>query len=429
MRTRYNFNQSIEYCNFDHLPIGIEDKFKTYEPDDCEEFISRKFFLHIMSQYKVPEENQDFLLRGLEEIEQDPILFSFSKFLVKDMCSARNRCDEDFYTNLTPGCMKEYGELYSFLLLLACVEPSLKLMEHRGIPKEHYEMIPHQPLKTQLEKLIKNGDTKVSDFPWDMNFYTCSIFLLDRFFFIPYCFKDNFTMYRNNETRKVIALRHKGEEFRRDGQLNGINEVFDHIGKFTSLWIEKEESITANRINPMGFVESGLTTILKKEWEVALTKGDTLLALHIPSGPGYTPERLKKSMSLAIKFYSRYFPELNIKGFWSESWLYDTRLSLILDNEKSNIIKVQRQLYNYPIFEGDGMLRYEAFGDWKADPEKLELNTSLQKAAAKYIRTGARFNTLSMVFLKEEIDCIEDITYITVKDIEDFKNTVDSHLK
>ena len=428
MNLKLNYKDCIDYCGFDQLPVGIEEKYDTYEPDHSENLINRDFLYGIFEQYHIPKDKKELLLSALEEIEKDSVLFYFTKFLIDDMCSARNRCDEDFYTNLTPGCMKKHGDLYSFLLLLSCVIPSMKLMESRGIPKEYYEKIPHQPIKNQLEKLVKNNDTKVSDFPWDMNFYTCSIFLLDRFFFIPYRFEDDFTMFRNKKTNKVIALRHAGEEFRRDGQRDGINDVFDKSGKFTSVWNENEDTITANRVNPMGFVEKETTTIMKKEWDIALEKGDTLLAFHIPSGPGYTPERVKNSMKIAIDFYQKYFPELPIKGFWSESWLYDTRLSLIL-NENSNIVQVQRQFYNYPILEGDSMLRYEAFGDWKSDPGNIPLKTSLQKAAAEYMKSGKRFNTLSMIVIKEDVDKIGSMPYITNEDMEHFKKIVDSHLQ
>jgi hypothetical protein len=178
----------------------------------------------------------------------------------------------------------------------------------------------------------------------------------------------------------------------------------------------------------MGFVEKETTTISKNEWDTVLEKGDTVLAFHIPSGPGYIPERVKSSMELAIEFYHKYFPELSIKGFWSESWLYDTRLSLVL-NENSNIVQVQRQFYNYPIFEGDNMLRYEAFGDWKSDPDSIPLKTSLQKAAAEYMKSGKRFNTLSMIVLKEEASKMGNMPYITDEDIKQFKETVDSHLQ
>lgn len=428
MNQKLEYNACIDYCKFDQLPKGIEEKYETYEPNNRESLIDRDFLEEIWNQYNVPEDKRELLLSALEEIEKDSVLFYFTKFLVDDMCSARNRCDEDFYTNLTPGCIKKHGDLYSFLLLLSCVVPSIELMESRGIPKEYYEKIPHQPLKNQLEKLIKNNDTKVSDFPWDMNFYTCAIFLLDRFFFIPYRFEDDFTMFRSKKSQRVIALRHAGEEFRRDGQRDGINEVFDKKCKFTSIWDENEDFITANRINPMGFVEKETTTISKNEWDTVLEKGDTVLAFHIPSGPGYTPERVKNSMELAIDFYCKYFPELSIKGFWSESWLYDTRLSLVLE-ESSNIVQVQRQFYNYPIFEGDSMLRYEAFGDWKADPDSILLKTSLQKAAAEYIKSGRRFNTLSMVVLKDEASKMGSMPYITNEDIKQFKEIVDSHLQ
>ncbi|MGO4348803.1 hypothetical protein AB4Z45_25265 [Paenibacillus sp. MCAF9] len=431
MSIRLDFKTAAAYCNFDYLPEGLEDKYKSYEPSNKTILIPRKFLIEIFEQYQLPEHTKQWLVGGIEAIEKDEILFLFTAFLVDDMCSLRNRCDEDFYTNMTPGCMKQYGDLYSFLLLLACVVPSMEMVEKRGIPKPYFENIPHQPLKAQLEKLVAYGDSKVRDFPWDLNFYTCSIFRLDRFLFIPYRFEDPFTMYRHVHTQEVIALRHAGEEFRSDGQRNGINGVFDPGGHFTSKWEENADHIIANRINPMGYVEREATSIAKKEWEPVLQRGDTLLALHIPSGPGYTPERLKHSMSLAIELYGNYFPELAIKGFWSASWLYDTRLSLILDNEKSNIVLVQRQFYNYPTFEGDSMLRYEAFGDREADPVQndVKYTTSLQRAAAAYMKTGARFNTLSMIVLKEEIEQIGNMPYISDADIDQFFNTVDCHLQ
>ncbi len=425
----YEFEECVSYCGYDNLPEGLEKYYDAYENSGESYLIHRAFLEETLERFSVPIDKKQLLLKGIEEIEGDEKLFHFTKFLVWDMCSARNRCDTDNYQALMPSCMKMHKELYPFLLLLACVEPSMSLLQKRGVPKEYYSDIPYRPMKNQFEKLIHTGDVKVSDFPWDMNFYTCSIFHFDRFLFIPYKFGDSFTMFRNYTDGRVIALRDGGEEFRRDGQVNGINEVFDEVGKFSSVWIEDDQSITACRINPMGFVEKTPTTIEKKAWKLALEKGDTLLALHVPSGPGYNPDRLRNSMALAIEFYTKYFPELMIKGFWSESWLYDSRLSLILDNKASNIIQVQRQFYLYPINEGDGMLRYEAFGDWKADPEKIELKSSLQKAAAAYMKSGARFNTMSMIVLKEEVDKVTQMPYITQEDVDNFMTVVDSHLK
>lgn len=426
---QYQFDDIVKYCGFDNLPEGLEAYYELYQESEEQHFLDRDFLTEVFQRFEVPSDKQKLMLDGAAEIENDEKLFHFTKFLVWDMCSARNRCDNDDYKNLTPTGLTTYPELYSFLLLLACVVPSIKKMQERGVPEEYYQKIPYQPMEKQFEKLIKDNDMKVSDFPWDMNFYTCAIVLLDRFLFIPYKFGDALQMFRNSSSNKVIALREAGEEFRRDGQINGINDVFDEAGKFSTIWEEDERSITANSINPMGFVEREPITLEKQEWKVALKKGDTLLALHIPAGAGYNPERLKNSMELALDYYQRYFPELAVKGFWSESWLYDPRLSLVLDSETSNIIKVQRQFFLYPIKEGDGMLRYELYGNWKADPEKVELKTSLQKSAAEYMRTGGRFNTMSMVVLKEDVDRVIQMPYITKEDIDKFMILVDSHRK
>ncbi|XID93027.1 acyltransferase domain-containing protein [Paenibacillaceae bacterium WGS1546] len=377
------YGECIAYCRFDYVPEGLEAKYASFEPDGETALVARGFLNGLLERYELPGQARERIEAALEEIEQDAVLFAFTKFLVNILCAARNRCDSTFYTNMTPGCLKRHGDWYSFLLLLACIEPSAASLERRGVPKMHYENAPHQPLKAQLEKIVASGDPKVHDFPWVMNFYTCAIFLLDRFLFIPHRFESAFSMYRHEQTNEVVALRHGGEAFRADGQLDGMNGVFDPPGRFVSVWEEDEDGITANRINPTGFVEREPIRIAKKTWRPALRQGDSLLALHIPSGPGYTPERLRASMAMALEFYGTYFPELPVKGFWSESWLYDARLSLSLDPDKSHIVQVQRQLYNYPIFDGDGMLRYELFGDRAADPLRGEipLTNSLQKAA------------------------------------------------
>ncbi|WP_099204079.1 acyltransferase domain-containing protein [Scatolibacter rhodanostii] len=429
MKTKETYENLSEYCGFQNLPEGLPELYIDYKADEQTVLINRTFLNKIFNQYELSEEKRQAFLQALESIEQNSKLFQFTRFLVSDMCSARNRCDVDNYTNLTPAQGMQHPEFYSLLLLLACVEPAMKKLARRGVPKEYYEEIPFRPMKAQFQKYIEKNDVTVSDFPWDMNFYTCSIFLFDRFLFIPYKFGDAFSMYRHAKNGKVVALSHKGICFRRDGQYDGINDVYDKKGAFQSIWEENDESITANRINPMGFAEKQPITLLKSEWQLALSEGDLLLALHIPSGPGYTPDKLKSSMRLALDFYEQYYPELPIKGFWSESWLYDSHLSLVLDNDKSNIVRVQRQFYNYPIQEGDNMLRYELFGDWKADPQKVELKTSLQKSAATYMASGARFNTTSMIVLKDEADKMGQEPYITEEDIKHFHQIVDSHLK
>lgn len=419
--TNLDFNSCLMHCRFDALPEGLERKYSLYHPSGQEHLVPRDFLNGIYERYGVSPDVQQLIMESIEVIEQDRVLREFTDFLVEDMCTVRERCDETFYTNLTPACLGEQSDRYAFVLLLACLAPSIARLQQRGIPETWYREIPYQFLKTQLEKLERDRDFRVSDFPWMMNFYTCSIFLFDRFYCIPHRFEDALAAYRSKATGQVIALRHGGERFRRDGQLDGVNGIFDEEGAFDAGWEEDEEQVRAHRINPAGFVEARLTSLDKQEWETVLEQGDILLALHIPSGPGYTPERVKSSMTMALEFYATYYPELPVRGFWSESWLYDPRLSLILDEATSNIVQVQRQFYNYPISAGDAMLHLELFGDRQADPLAFDPKTSLQRAAVSYIRDGGAFHTTSMFVLKEEVERIGDMPFIVSEDIARFK--------
>ncbi|MFS0726527.1 acyltransferase domain-containing protein [Paenibacillus sp. 1P07SE] len=419
--TNLDFETCVAHCRFDSLPDGLEPKYNAYQPSQREHLISPSFLAAVYERYEVSPAVQRLIAEAICAIEQDGVLRVFTDFLIWDMCTVRERCEETFYTHLTPACLGEYADRYSFLVLLACIEPSITRLQRRGIPEAFYSEIPYQFLKPQLDKLERAQDFAVSDFPWMMNFYTCAIFLFDRFYFIPHRFEDTLTVYRSRETGRAIALRHAGERFRRDGQFDGVNGISDETGAFVSSWDEDAEQITAHRINPAGLVEAWPSTLAKREWMPALQQGDILLALHIPSGPGYTPERVKRSMTMALDFYASYYPELPVRGFWSESWLYDPRLSLILDEANSNIVQVQRQFYNYPIGAGDAMLRLEVFGDRQADAMAARPKTSLQKAAVAYMQDGGSFHTTSMFVLKEEVERIGEMPYLVPEDIAGFR--------
>lgn len=420
---KYTWDICFAYCGIENLPEGLKQYYETYVTDDTCHLLNRTYMKLLFEKYSISLAKQKEFQDALEEIENDEILFYFSKFLVHDMCQARNRMDTDDYQYMEPKCMKN-KEWYSFLLLLACVEPAMKLLQERGVPTEYYEHIPYRQMDRQFAKWINQGDVKVSDFPWDMNFYTCSIFLLDRFLFIPYRYGDRMTFFRNKQSGQVIALSHADIQVRRDGQPEGINGIYDVENCISTTWEEKEDMICAHCVNPTGFIEREPICLKKKEWNQALQVGEVLLALHVPEGPGYTPERMKNSMELALNFYETYFSEMKVMGFWSESWLYDTRLSLLLE-ESSNIVRTQRQMYLYPMMSGDAMLRYELFGDADADLEKVEKKTSLQKKAYEYLKHGKRFQTTGMVILKEEVERLGEQPYISKADVEKFIAYVD----
>jgi hypothetical protein len=164
------------------------------------------------------------------------------------------------------------------------------------------------------------------------------------------------------------------------------------------------------KVLPEGRISAEKVTLDKRTWKKALCEGDYLLALHIPGGEGYTPERVKSSCEKALAFWDRYYPEYDYIGFWSESWLYDPGLREILDEDR-NIIRVQKQFYCYPTEEGDRMIRLEVLGDEKADHRKLTPRNSLERGMFETWDRGERFHTTGMFLLREEVPRIGEDPY------------------
>ena len=133
---RKNFGELLRYTGLVDLPEGVEDSWEEYDDDGKTTLIDRSFLDTVFGRFDVPAQLRREMQAALEEIERDADLFAISKFIVHDMCSERNRVDNESYVAMQPTCMAQYGEYYSFLLLLACVEPSMNMLEVRGVPFE-----------------------------------------------------------------------------------------------------------------------------------------------------------------------------------------------------------------------------------------------------------------------------------------------------
>ena len=428
MITKYD--EIVKYIGLHKLPKGFEEAYALYtqtlqeseeqngEPNQSKNgepnqnlkqpLIARDYYEALLSPHNLPGALKDYLDAALQAIEQDEKVLWFSRFLVWDMCSMRNKYDIDNYTELVPSCLEKYNDAYGFLILLACVPVSEEEMKRRGIPKAYYEDIPHRMIRLQVEKYERTGEILVDDMPWKLNFYSLSIFLLDRFLFIPYEHGENFRFYRNKLTGKVIGLNGKGCMFDKEGQLlswgfDGEEPKDPSNVSFVTTLDEDATSITGYYMNPCGFTQNQKITLNKSEYDEVLREGDYLVALHIPEGEGYTPERMRNSCRLALEFFGKYYPELDMKGFWSSSWLYDKRLELLIGKNR-NITNCQDIMYRYSDGEDGEMAYVHLFKSTDQDLKTFQCTTSLQSKAKDFLLHGNRFCTTGMMILKEEIE-------------------------
>ncbi len=395
----------------DIIPEAMEEHVGDLESSETE-LLPRETLRAVMEANRVPAEKQQPLYEALDAANAVPELVELAHVMAQDAVRGLVRCHAVEFRQPRPDCLTGFPrEAYAFLYTQLCVMEGRKALRKRGVPEAYDADIPERMTRKQLKKYTETGDISFDDYPWDMNFYCCQIFYLDRFYFIPYRWGDTPTAWRNRETGKVTAFWRAGDRIRRDGQLDGTNGVRDP-GAFVTVYSETESEVRGNPVLPEGLISPETVTLDKRAWRKALGEDDYLLALHIPGGEGYTPERVKSSCEQALVFYDRYYPEYEYKGFWSESWLYDPGLREILKPDR-NIVRVQKQFYCYPTEEGDRMIRLEVLGDENADHRKLTPRNSLERGMFSVWDRGGRFHTTGMFLLREEIPRIGEDPYET----------------
>ena len=393
------------------IPEAMEEHISDLEAEE-KELLPREILISVLEANRVPADKQQALLEALDEANKVPELVELARIMAKDAVRGLVRCHAVEFHQPRPECLSGFAkEAYAFLYTQLCVLEGRKALRERGIPDEYDADIPERMTRKQLKKYVETGDISFDDYPWDMNFYCCQIFFLDRFYFIPYRWGGSPEAWRNTETGEVTALWHAGVRIRRDGQIDGVNDVRDPEA-FTTVFEETDDAVKGNRVLPEGIVSPEIVTLDKKIWRKVLGDDDFLLALHIPGGEGYTPERVKSSCEKALAFYDRYYPEYHYIGFWSESWLYDPGLREIVRPDR-NIVRVQRQFYCYPVEEGDRMIRLEVLGDEHADYRKLTPRNSLERGMFEVWARGDRFHTTGMFLLREEVPRIGENPYET----------------
>ena len=391
------------------IPEGMEECVCGLSTAETE-LLPRETLQHVLNENAVPADKQRPLFEALAAANAVPELVELAHIMAMDAVRGLVRCYAADFFQPRPECLTGFArEAYAFLYTQLCVLEGRKALRLRGVPEKYDADIPERMTRKQLKKYTETGEISFDDYPWDMNFYCCQIFLMDRFYFIPYRWGETPEAWRNRNTGEITAIWRAGDRVRRDGQLDGVNGVPDPEA-FVTVREETEATVRGNRVLPEGRISPETVTLEKRTWQKALGRYDFLLALHIPGGEGYTPERVRRSCEQALAFWDRYYPEYRYKGFWSESWLFDPTLKEILAPDR-NIIRVQRQFYCYPTEEGEEMIRLEVLGDGKADYRKLEPRNSLEKGMFDHWRNGGHFYTTGSFLLREEVSRIGENPY------------------
>lgn len=334
---------------------------------------------------------------ALDEIEQNDELLRLSHFLVDDLCKLPERLSHDEYEAMTPVSAMKEADLYSFILLLACLEPSFNRLRALGMPDVHFRETALDCARRQMKKFCETGVGRVADFPWDKGYYTAALFRVGRFLFKLERMWHPVVVYRRgNET---MAFCNEPCLVRTDGQLDGVNGYHDPSA-FAAEYSDNGDTVTGHPIHPAGRILPSPVSLNRHEWAMVLKPDDITLGLHIPSGPGYDETHLRDNCAEAYAFFTRWFPRKKVKAFSNESWLNDPHIPA-LAGSTCRIARMQQQMYLFPVLSGDEMGMQELFPQGLTEPGQG--TTRLQKAAAEYVLGGGRLTTCGMFILPEDI--------------------------
>lgn len=349
-----------------------------------------------------------------KHIEGDEQLLCFTCLLRDAIGAQQDRWGVGLWRAVKPSCLGKRSAWYMFLVLLSAVPLHEERMRRRGIPGAMTESVLGEAVRRSAEDFRHTGSWALRDMVWQMNFFTGHIFLLDRLLFILERCCAGLVMFRDC-AGNVCALSNGRRRFDRFGQ------PATEPG-FVSTYKETKTAYEGNRVSPMGFVYPELTVLPKPQWRPVIRNDDWLINIHMPSGEGYTPDRFRNSCELALEFFGRHFPEYGVKGFMCDSWLFDPALQLALPEEKSNIVRIQRQVFIYPQKTDDGQLIGDLFGG--AARDALPQKTSLQREVKALMDKGVRFHAQGMLLPKEDLHLFGKAAYFSQGEFEQFKMRV-----
>ncbi len=322
---------------------------------------------------------------------------------------------------------RKHAGMFYVLALLSGTREMLDVFEQRNIPDDI-----RCDTMACVENFIKGGrysethdcpGLAPADLEWLRYQWKGVTFHIGRLeFCVHKKFPGKLFAFKNRTTGQVIALASDGLRFRNDGQIDGANGIFEDPDKVWFSHLERSDTeIIGNPIVPDGHAAKENISLSLTVWKEVLSQESDILDIHIPFFPP-APMDFEESghfLARAKQVLPECFPEKKFAAFFCSSWILDSRLQDVLSSN-SNMLRFQREMYLYPRFyERSGLVSEAIFGKEANDLASVPQQTSLQRAAATFLKDGGRFNGGGGCFLLLEdfnwgSQCYQTDSYIPI---------------
>jgi hypothetical protein len=239
---------------------------------------------------------------------------------------------------------------------------------------------------------------------WLRYHLTGKLFRLGRFEYMLRPFIGRLRAYRNRATGQVVALAEDGQCYTPQGYMQ-TSDVPDNTA-CTDGWRaalqQSAEQVSGSPISPLGAALQRQVTLALSEWTCVLAPEQTAIDMHIPEGGQMTPDASRDSFRRAFAFFEAHFPERPASAVQCHSWIFGPQLERILP-ASANLVRLQREVYLFPVRHGRNEGLYYTLGADEFDPESAPRDTSLQRAIGGYLAAGGVWRCGGMFLMREDL--------------------------
>lgn len=348
----------------------------------------------------MPEVATEILADMAEKIKEDEKLFEIYNKFYEDYINSGYWTTVWEPLKIDPYVEENFGKHASLFYLHAALE-RLPLTEQRyaerGISSEIF-VATLRDIGVWVQNAYNLvGYYCIRNFSWTWRHLEAKLFRLGRLQYMVRPFKDEVKGFYNAHENKLLLLADNGMELRANGDMQGVCGKEKTDDGFVTKYEETEEYYIGNPITPYGKGIKEEVKLKKSEWKKVLDKGDHLLEIHIPRDGDFSLETVKASYAQAREFYSKHFPELDIKGMACHTWLFTRQLQDMLP-QSSKIVQFQRQFYLYPTSGSVNFLWNFVYNDL-TKKEDAKGDTYLRSQVLKFIDEGREIFDMRGVFL------------------------------
>ncbi|MBE6551255.1 MAG: hypothetical protein E7665_03870 [Ruminococcaceae bacterium] len=378
----------LKRLEIDDLPVGAADHWDESQISYVKEafYLNKDFISHMADVIQMNDELKKAYFDTAEKISLSEEASRFAWFLYHVYCVKKVPPTNDLPVP-SRNILGPNERMFVFIVLSPIAAELEKSFETSGIPVKYFNST-MRSMDFQFKLCLDNtGSWGIWHPAWTVNYLNGGVFTVGRFVYRKNIYGGPVrSVLKDKISGKNVLLYDEGYSIRKDGHINGTNDIYEE-GCTVTVYKEDEEGITAHTAHD-GIVELSVSYFPFERYEKKFSKGDVYLEIHIPSGSRLTNDVVLSSYKEALEFYNVHIG-VSPKALICTTWLLDNDFDRLLPPE-SNILSFQSMYELYPIkTNGGGVFSFMLFGD-KDKPETWQQNTSFQKRMKEFLVNGGK---------------------------------------